>query len=92
MPKKYKSDFLCSTPSELSCCKVESFISIDERGQMVIPKETRDKAGIRPGEKLALVSWEKDGQVCCISLIKADEFGRMVENLLRPMMKEMVEK
>ena len=75
----------------LNCCRVESLVSIDERGQMVLPKEIRDKANIRAGDKLALVSWEKDGRVCCISLIKADEFGGMVRELLGPMMKEMVE-
>ena len=25
-----------------SCCRVESLISVDERGQMVLPKELRD--------------------------------------------------
>ena len=59
----------------LSCCKIESLISVDERGQMVLPKEMRDKANIRPGDKLTLVSWEKDGKICCINLIKAEEFG-----------------
>ena len=73
------------------CCKVESIISIDERGQMVLPKEIRDKANIRPGDKLALVSWEKKGKICCISLIKAEDFADMVIGILDPMVKEMVE-
>ncbi len=74
----------------LNCCKVESLISVDERGQMVLPKEIRDKANILPGDKLALVSWEKDGKICCINLIKAEEFGDMVKGLLGPMMKEVM--
>jgi AbrB family looped-hinge helix DNA binding protein len=78
-----------STGSVLSCCKVESLISVDERGQMVLPKEIREKANIRPGDKLALVSWEREGKVCCISMIKAEDFGNMVKDLLGPMMKEM---
>ena len=79
----------CSGPAcqKMNCCKVEALISVDERGQMVLPKEIRDKAGIRTGDKLALVSWEKDGEVCCLTLIKADEFGDMVKGLLGPMMK-----
>jgi len=79
----------CSGPAcqKMNCCKVEALISVDERGQMVLPKEIRDKAGIRTGDKLALVSWEKDGKVCCLTLIKADEFGDMVKGLLGPMMK-----
>lgn len=80
-----------ATGGTLSCCKVESLISVDERGQMVLPKEIRDKANIRAGDKLALVSWEKEGRICCISLIKAEDFGGMVKGLLGPMMKEMAE-
>jgi AbrB family looped-hinge helix DNA binding protein len=78
-----------ATGGALSCCKVESLISVDERGQMVLPKEIRDKANIRPGDKLALISWEKDGKVCCISMIKAEDFGDMLKGVLGPMMKEM---
>ena len=78
-----------STGSAFSCCKVESLISVDERGQMVLPKEIRERANIRPGDKLALISWEKDGKVCCISMIKAEDFGNMVKGLLGPMINEM---
>ena len=92
MPKKNKNNFCCAPSGVVSCCKVESLISIDERGQMVLPKEIRDKAGNRAGDKLALVSWEKEGKLCCLSLIKADEFAQMVKGLLGTMMKEMVEK
>jgi len=79
-----------ATVGASSCCKVESLISVDELGQMVLPKEIRNKANIRPGEKLALVSWEKDGKTCCISMIKVEAFGNMVKGLLEPMMKEVM--
>ncbi len=81
-----------SIGEKMSCCKVESLISVDERGQMVLPKEIRDKANIRPGDKLALVSWEKDGKVCCFTLIKVEEFTDMVRGLLGPMMEELIPK
>ena len=86
MAQKEKDN--CCTPSVTggSCCKVEALISVDERGQMVLPKETRDKAGIHPGDKLALISWEKDGKTCCFSLIKADELTGMVKGILGPLM------
>jgi len=82
----------CCGPNNKSIypCKVESLINIDERGQMVLPKEIRDKANIRAGDKLAVISWEKDGEVCCISLIKAGDLAEMVKGLLGPMMKEMI--
>ena len=83
----------CSGPTcgKMGCCKVEALISVDERGQMVLPKEVRDKAHIRTGDKLALVGWEKDGKVCCLTLIKADEFGDMVKGVLGPMMRGVME-
>ena len=74
---------------EMTCCKVEALISVDERGQMVLPKELRDRAGIHAGDKLALATWEKEGKVCCFILIKAGEFGDMVKGLLGPLMQEM---
>ena len=72
-------------------CHVESLVSIDERGQMVLPKELREKAKIRPGDKFAVISWEKDGEMYCISLVKTDNFRDMLIKLLGPMVKEMTE-
>ena len=48
----------CSTAAKksMSCCRVEVVVSIDERGQMVLPKEIRQRADIHPGDKLALIS------------------------------------
>jgi len=89
MGKKKRTSCIEPTTGGVSCCKVESLITVDERGQMVLPKELREKANIRPGDKLALVSWEKNGKICCINLIKAEEFGGIVKGLLGPMMKEM---
>lgn len=71
-----------------ACCKVESLVSIDERGQMVLPKDIREKAGIQAGDKLALISWQKDGEVCCISLIKVEGLTEMVRDRLGPVAKE----
>lgn len=84
---KKASGASCCTPSGkgMGCCKVESLISVDERGQMVLPKEIRDRANIKPGDKLALVSWEKDGKLCCLTLVKADDFAGMVKGMLGPM-------
>lgn len=76
----------CCSPGPFGTCKVESLVSVDDRGQMILPKELRDKAGIKGGDKLAVVTWEKEGKVCCLSLIKAEEFGAMVKGLLGPLM------
>jgi len=77
---------------ETGCCKVESVIGIDDRGQFVLPKELRDKAKVRAGDKMAVVSWAKGGEVCCIVMIKADGLTKMVADMLGPIMKNMTEK
>ena len=79
----------CCTPG---CCKVEALVSVDERGQMVLPKELRDKAGIHAGDKLAVVSMEQDGKTCCLSLIKAESLTGMVKGMLGPLMEEVFKK
>lgn len=70
------------------CCKVSAVVSVDERGQMVLPKEVREKAGIRAGDKLALASWETGGQIHCIVLIKADALADMVKAVIGPALKD----
>ena len=85
-----QKDEACCAPEENTCCRVEALISVDERGQMVLPKELREKANIHAGDKLALTSWEKDGKVCCISLTKAEELTEMVRATLGSVMKDIL--
>jgi antitoxin PrlF len=80
----------CCGPEPGTCCRVEALVSIDERGQMVLPKELREKAGIQAGNKLALTAWEKDGKVCCITMTKVEELADMVRATLGPVMKEIL--
>lgn len=57
---------------------------MDERGQMVLPKAIRDKAGIRPGDKLAIVTLVRDGKVCCLHLFRTDDLAQGVRGILEP--------
>ncbi|MBI2869259.1 MAG: AbrB/MazE/SpoVT family DNA-binding domain-containing protein [Chloroflexi bacterium] len=82
----------CCGPGEGPCCRIESLVSVDERGQMVLPKEVREKAGIRAGDKLAVVSWGRDGGIACITLIKAEELAGRVRDMLGPMLQDIQEK
>jgi antitoxin PrlF len=70
------------------CCRIESLVSVDERGQMVLPKEVRERAGLRAGDKLALITWDQGDQVRGILLIKAQDLAGMVRDLLGPLMKD----
>jgi AbrB family looped-hinge helix DNA binding protein len=91
MAEEGQNESCCgSTIKESTCCKVVSVVSIDERGQMVLPKDVRDKAGIGAGDKLAVVTWEKGEEVCCISLLKIDELTNMVKDTLGPVMKDVL--
>jgi AbrB family looped-hinge helix DNA binding protein len=51
---------------------------------MVLPKEIRDKANIRGGDKLALTTIERDGVVCCLLLTKANTLVTAVRTALGP--------
>jgi len=66
------------------CCSMQSIVPVDSRGQIVLPKDIRDKAGIRAGDKLAVICHESDGEVCCLSLIKIDKFTGAVNRMLEP--------
>lgn len=74
----------------VGCCKVEAIISIDDRGQMILPKEVRDKAKIKPQDKLVVISFERGEDVCCIGLIKVESLTEMVKDMLGPVMKEVL--
>jgi antitoxin PrlF len=89
MAEEKKSENYCEPGG---CCKVEAVISVDERGQMVLPKELRDKAGIKAGDKLAVVVMDKDGKTCCLSLIKVESITNMVKDMLGPVMEEVLKK
>lgn len=84
MPQKKTAD--------AGCCAVEAIVTVDERGQMVLPKDLRERAGIKPGDRLAVASWKKDGEVCCITLIKAGNLGGMIRTLLGPVMSDLLGK
>ena len=77
-----------STSGDLACCKVESVVSVDERGQMILPKDLREKANIKAGDKLAVVSWGQNDGIVCLALIKVDDLSGLVKQMLGPVFKE----
>jgi hypothetical protein len=58
---------------------------------MVLPKGVRENMRIRPGDKLAVVTWQKEGDLCCISLVRVDWLSEMVRGILGPVMADVVE-
>ena len=68
-------------------CRIDAVVSIDVKGQIVLPKDLRAKANIKPNEKLALVACEKEGEVCCIMMVKAERLVGAVTKALGPLLK-----
>ncbi len=56
---------------------------------MVLPKDLRERAKIKAGDKLAILSWDKGGEVCCFYLIKAESLGERAKDLLGPITEEL---
>jgi len=74
----------------VSLCRIEALLTVDERGQMILPKEIREKAGIKAGDKLALISCEKEGKIECITLLKADKLTEQLKKTLGPILKDII--
>jgi len=69
-----------------SCCSVIAIVSLDDRGQIVLPKEIREKLNLKSGDKLAITTLEKDGKTCCLTIVPAKEIADMLQNLLGTLM------
>ncbi|MDD4923915.1 MAG: HgcAB-associated protein [Dehalococcoidales bacterium] len=78
----------CKGSDSLPCCQVESVVSVDERGQMILPKEIREKSNIKAGDKLALVRWNNTSDISFIALVKIEDLNKMVQQMLGPALKE----
>jgi antitoxin PrlF len=90
MAVKKEKPLSCFSGVGTGCCQVEAMVSVDEKGQMVLPKSIREKANIQPGDKLVLIGWEKDGQTCCLTMVKAESLADMVKGMLGPMLKDIM--
>lgn len=95
MAEKTKNGDACCEPRrvgmQMHCCKIDAMVTVDSRGQIVLPKDVRKKAGIKTGDKFALISHASEGKMCCMTLIKADEFADSIKSMLGPMMKEILD-
>jgi AbrB family looped-hinge helix DNA binding protein len=88
MSKTLRKNKCCPGNDASGNIKVESIVTIDDRGQMVLPKDIREKFGLRSGDKLALATNERNGKLCCIYLFKADDLVGTVKEKLGPLLTE----
>jgi len=68
-------------------CTINSILTIDAKGQIILPKDLREKANFKPNDKLAIVTCEKDGDICCIMMIKAEKLADAITKTLNPLRK-----
>jgi antitoxin PrlF len=73
------------------CCRIDAVITMDAKGQIVLPKDLREKANFKPNDKIAVVACEKDGEVCCIMMVRADRLVGAVTKALGPLLKAITE-
>jgi len=76
----------CAGAGRKSCCQVEAIVTVDERGQMVLPKEVRKRMRIRAGDKFALITMTEGDVLCCLTLVKVDDLSGLVKNKLGPVL------
>jgi len=72
---------------ESDTCRIDAVVTMDAKGQIVLPKDLREKANIKPNDKIALVASEKNGEVCCIMILKAERLVGAVTKTLGPLLK-----
>jgi len=68
-------------------CRIDAVVTMDAKGQVVLPKDLREKANFKPNDKIAVVACEKEGIVCCIMMIKAEMLGSAISKTLGPLIK-----
>jgi len=73
--------------TEKECCKINAIVSVDAKGQIVLPKDLREKANIKPNDKLAVIGFERNNEVCCFIMLKAEALESTVKNMLGPVFK-----
>jgi len=73
----------------LECCKVDAIVTIDSKGQIVLPMDIRKRAKLMPKDKLAIIGYERGNEICCIMLLKAEKLGTAVNKVLSPMLREL---
>ena len=79
-----------ATQMDADCCKLEAVVTVDTKGQILLPKDLRRTQNINPGDKFAIVNVGKKASNCCLILMKTNSLNPMVKNFLGPMMKTVI--
>jgi antitoxin PrlF len=75
----------CDCPTKPDPTKNTLFAvtKIDDRGQIVIPKEIRDSLGWNKSEKIAILTrMNAEGKACCVMLVHVDSLADSIKGFV----------
>ncbi|MDW8049013.1 MAG: HgcAB-associated protein [Nitrososphaerota archaeon] len=75
---------------KVKCCGIDAVVTLDSKGQIVLPKDVREKIKLRPNDKLAIISCHSGDEACCLIMVKAENLGSSVKSFLGPILKEVL--
>ena len=72
--------------------RIEAVLTVDNKGQILLPKELREKANVKAGDKFVTIAGcDEKGEICCLILVKADLIDEKLRSILSPMLKEILQ-
>jgi antitoxin PrlF len=63
------------------CCRIDAIVTVDAKGQIVLPKDLREKAKIKPNDKLAVIGFQQGSEKVCCIVPKRFSFNASSKNL-----------
>ena len=63
--------------------KIEDVVKVSAKGQIVIPKEIRDKLSVGSGEKLLVITRDKEILLRKLEKLSIEEIGEKVERIAK---------
>jgi len=76
--------------NNVECCRIDAVVTIDSKGQIILPKDIREKAKLKPNDKLAVIGCGEDDETCCIIMIKTEKLANTLKGFLGPMLQEVL--
>lgn len=67
--------------------ELSAVVTVDARGQLVLPAEIRRRLGLKGGEKFALIPCGSAACPSALTLIRVDELGKALQGILGPLLR-----
>nr|MDO8109282.1 HgcAB-associated protein [Candidatus Sigynarchaeota archaeon] len=77
-----EKDCGCQQKGTRSACCIEHVTTMDERGQVVIPKEVRNALGWKGGEKIAIITRTSNNKPCCVMLVNVGSLSTQIKGFI----------